>query len=134
VFEGQVNFRGANITRQFQAFQAQFKDKEKEASFDGMKVGQDAFFEKAVFEGPVNFVLADIATNFQGEGAKFKNKRKEAIFSGMKVGHQAFFYDVVFEGPVDFRYADFGLLALSSPSSPKVAPQIRPAGNELQIH
>ena len=61
VFEGPVNFFGADIAGNFAAGKAKFKNKEKDVSFSGMKLGGHAFFNDAVFEGPVNFNYADFA-------------------------------------------------------------------------
>ncbi len=61
VFEGPVSFLAADIPNEFHADQAQFKDKEKGATFNGMKVGQSAFLHNVVFEGPVALRYADVA-------------------------------------------------------------------------
>src|SRR5262249_34337384 len=80
----------------FQASEAQFKYTEKEGTaFDSMKVGQDAFFNKAIFKGPV-------------------------CFQSMKVAGRAIFKRARFEGRVNVRFADFGALDLSNASLPKV--------------
>lgn len=49
------------MTRDFNAQEAQFKNKEQKASFNSMKVGEAASFRKAVFEGPVDIRFADFA-------------------------------------------------------------------------
>src|SRR5439155_1429064 len=118
----------ADIGSEFHMDEAKFQNKEKEASFNGMKVGHDAFFKKAIFEGPVDFSEADIASQFGTGEAKFQNKEKTAIFNGMKVGGAAFFDNAVFEGPVDFSYAEFAWLNLSSAFWPKVAAQFHMQG------
>jgi uncharacterized protein YjbI with pentapeptide repeats len=123
VFEGPVDFSGADIASNFAAIGAKFQNKEKTATFVAMKVRGAAFFEKAVFEGPVNFVAAEIASSFGANEAQFHNKEKGASFNAMKVQGAAFFVKAVFEGPVDFSYADFTALDLSSPFWPKVAAQ-----------
>ena len=78
-----------------------------DANFNGMKVGQLAFFNKAVFEGSVDFGSADIAGHFEAVEAKFKDKVKGASFNSMKVRGAAFFRKAVFEGWVNFILADF---------------------------
>ena len=113
VFEGPVNFAAADIGGAFSADQAQFKNKEQEATFDSMKVGHTAFFTKAVFEGPVDFITADFASNFEANEAQFKNKDQTAYFDSMKVGGGAFFRKAVFEGPVELSFSDFAALDLS---------------------
>ena len=79
-----------------------------EGQFNGLKVGQDAFFDNAAFKGPVNFVTADIGGHFSARGAKFESTEHKADFSGLKVGRSAFFDNAVFKGPVDFATADIG--------------------------
>ena len=106
VFEGPVDFVSADVASNFEANGAKFQNKEKEASFSGMKVGGYASFKSAVFEGPADFGSADIAGNLQAQGAKFQNKEEMASFSSMKVGGDVSFNDAVFEGPVRFILAD----------------------------
>jgi len=106
VFEGPVDFVSADVAGNFEANGAKFQNKEKEASFSGMKVGGYASFKSAVFEGPADFGSADIAGNLQAQGAKFQNKEEMASFSSMKVGGDVSFNDAVFEGPVRFILAD----------------------------
>jgi hypothetical protein len=105
VFEGPVDFISADIAN-FEANGAKFQNKEKDATFNSMKVRGYAFFKNAVFEGPADFGSADIAGNLEAQGAKFQNKEKIANFSSMKVGGDAYFNDGVFEGPVSFILAD----------------------------
>src|SRR5207249_8656521 len=95
--KGEVDFGSADITSSFEAQGARFQNKEKEASFNSMKVGGLASFEKAVFEGPVSFISADIAGQFRAVGTKFQNKEKGASFSGMKVGGTVFISKAVFD-------------------------------------
>ena len=61
MFEGPVNFVGTDVAGNFAAGKTKFKNKEKDASFGGMKLGGRGFFNDAVFEGPVNFNYADFA-------------------------------------------------------------------------
>lgn len=61
VFEGPVDFVGADITSEFHADGAHFQNRQKTASFSGMKVRGYALFSTAVFEGPVDFSYADFA-------------------------------------------------------------------------
>jgi hypothetical protein len=105
VFEGPVDFISADIAN-FEANRAKFQNKEKEATFNSMKVRGYAFFKNAVFEGPADFGGADIASNLQAQDARFQNKEKSANFSSMKVGGDASFNDAVFEGPVSFILGD----------------------------
>jgi len=105
VFEGPVDFISADIAN-FEANGAKFQNKEKDATFNSMKVRGYAFFKNAVFEGPADFGSVDIAGNLEAQGAKFQNKEKIANFSSMKVGGDAYFNDGVFEGPVSFILAD----------------------------
>jgi uncharacterized protein YjbI with pentapeptide repeats len=105
VFEGPVDFARTDIVEDFIAQEAQFRDKEKGASFSTMKVGGGALFKEAVFEGPVDFTQTDIAEFFAHE-AQFKDKGKGANFYIMKVGQIALLHKAVFEGPVNFHGAD----------------------------
>jgi hypothetical protein len=59
VFQGLVHFTKAEIAGNFDASSAKFQNEKKEADFNGMKVGGNAYFGKAVFQGPVNFSYAD---------------------------------------------------------------------------
>src|SRR6266567_5778257 len=128
VFDGPVNFVGANIASDFGAQGAKFQNKEQGANFESMKVRHTAFFQNAVFDGPVNFVGANIASNFQANGVQFQNMEQRANFNSMKVGGAALFNDAVFEGSVDLRNADFAWLDLSSPFWPKDAAQFSMQG------
>jgi uncharacterized protein YjbI with pentapeptide repeats len=105
IFEGPVDFRGADFASSFSARWATFQNTETGASFSDMKVGGDAFFNAGVFKGPVNFGSADIVGVFSVQGAKFQNKERAALFWKMKVGGDAFF-DASFEGPVNFLGTD----------------------------
>jgi len=109
VFQGPVDFVGANIGGQFNARGTQFQGngKENETNFNHMKVGQDAFLREAVFQGPVDFGWADIGGQFSANGAQFQwqGKDNKANFNAMKVGQSAFFRNAVFQGPVDFGRA-----------------------------
>ena len=105
VFEGPVDFISADIAN-FEANGAKFQNKEKEATFNSMKVRGYAFFKNAVFEGPADFGSADIAGNLEAQAAKFQNKEKPASFSSMKVGGDVSFNDAVFEGSASFILAD----------------------------
>jgi hypothetical protein len=76
--------------------------------FNGMKVGQSAFFRKTRFEPPVNFGLADVKVNFVADEADFLNKELGAIFNSMKVSHTIHLKKVNFWGPVNFVSAEIG--------------------------
>ena len=117
-----MNLVSADIAGNLEAHGAKFQNKEKIASFGGMKVGGYAVFNDVVFEGPVTFVGADVAGNFAAGKTKFKNKEKDASFGGMKLGGRGFFNDAVFEGPVSFNYADFNSLDLSNTSGQRSPP------------
>jgi hypothetical protein len=112
VFQGRVDFVGADIGGQFNALGAQFqgKGKENEANFNHMKVGQSAFFRKAVFQEPVDFRGADIERQFNADGVQFQGQGpdNEVNFNAMKVGAEAFFIEAVLQGPVNFGGADIG--------------------------
>jgi hypothetical protein len=57
-----VKFTGpSNIAGAFSADEAQFRNKENEATFQSMKVGGNARFRKAMFEGPVDLSFSDFA-------------------------------------------------------------------------
>ena len=105
VFAGPVRFRGAEITDQFVADEAEFKNAKAKADFDGMKVGRTAFFRKAVFAGAVDFSGAEIIGNLRANEAQFNHPEAEANFNGMKVGGAAFFEKAVFAGPANFGRA-----------------------------
>ena len=79
VFEGQADFFGADIARNFTVAGAKFQKKEKEALFWNMKIGGDAAFNNAVFEGPANFAGADIAGDFEAIATKFQNRKRSFL-------------------------------------------------------
>jgi hypothetical protein len=110
IFQGPVDFGGADIGRHFSATEAQFQGQgpDNKANLNGLKVGVHAFFNGAVFQGPVDFGGADIGGQFFAEGAQFQGqgKENEANFNAMKVGQSAFFSKAVFQGPVDFGNTD----------------------------
>jgi hypothetical protein len=124
VFDGSVNFVGADIAGEFQAREAKFQNKEQVASFNGVKVGGNASFKKAIFDGPVSFIMAEFGS-WYGNESKFQNG---ANFDSMKVRGDAFFKNALFKGPVSFSYADFAWLDLSSAISPEVAAEFRMQG------
>jgi hypothetical protein len=99
-----VNFGGADIGGQFYAERAHFQGmgQKNEVNFNGLKVGQIAFFSEAVFQGPVDFVNADIGGQFNAEGAQFLYEKKVS-FNSLNVGQDAYFRGALFQGPVDFR-------------------------------
>jgi hypothetical protein len=106
VFEGPVDFIAAEIASNFEAQEAQFKDKKQRANFNNMKVGQIAFFTKAVFEGPVDFAGADIASDFEAQEAQFKSKT-ETAWLAMKCGRKGIFTGASFAGTVSFAESSF---------------------------
>jgi hypothetical protein len=83
-------------------------DEKAKARFNGMKVGQTAFFRKTIFETPVDFGLADIKVNFEADEGNFLNKEVGANFNSLKVGHTAHFKRATFLGPVNFVSAEIG--------------------------
>jgi uncharacterized protein YjbI with pentapeptide repeats len=134
VFNGSVNFDGADIIGQFESGMAKFENEHQDASFFRMTVGQDAVFQGAVFSGPVNFSAilvkgnflinpfnneaitvfknsvdfrnSDIRGQFNGVGAKFESQDQEANFCNLKVGGDVSIDKTRFKGPVKFIKAD----------------------------
>ena len=107
IFEGSVNFKGVNINGNFLAQAAEFRHEEQVAVFDGMVVGDNAQFTKAIFEGEYAFFIdVKIAHNFWATEAKFTNRTGGAFFSNMQVGGEASFMDAEFSGQVLFNGAD----------------------------
>ena len=95
------------VTRTFEAHEARFTNTEQRASFNGMQVGEVAFFEKAVFPGPVDFVGVKVTGQFNADAAQFTKAEQPANFNRMQVGETAFFRKVVFAGPVSITDANF---------------------------
>jgi hypothetical protein len=89
------------------AEEAQFLNKERKANFNGLKVGQSAFFGQATFQGPVSFILAEIGGQLNANEAKFLNKKQTASFNSMKVGQCGFIDRATFQGPVDLAMSIF---------------------------
>ncbi len=112
IFRSSVNFGTADIGGQFNGNETQFQGqgKDNKANFNGMKVGQNAFFDSAVFQGPVDFVGADIGGQFVAYEAQFQGQGPDhkANFNAMKVGQSAFFGGAQFDGPVDFSIVKVG--------------------------
>lgn len=110
VFQGPVNFGMADIGGQFTAERAQFQGPgpENRISFNGLKVGQIAFFNGTEFRGPVDFRGATFAGQFNAKGAQFQGQgpENEVNFSILKVGLSAIFENAVFQGEVDFSGAE----------------------------
>lgn len=111
VFFGRARFTGpVNFGSNFEAGDAQLMDKEKEADFNSIKVGQLAFFRRTRFAGQVNFVSAQIGSNFEAHAAQFTNKEKEANFDSLRVKGITFLTWAVFDGSLSI--ADARLLDL----------------------
>ncbi|MGA9756299.1 MAG: hypothetical protein WBV23_14275, partial [Desulfobaccales bacterium] len=60
VFRGSADFGGADIGGQFNAEGARFENKDQEANFATLKVGQGALFSRVNFAGPVNLRFGTI--------------------------------------------------------------------------
>jgi hypothetical protein len=108
IFHKGANFGGTEIRRQLGAHSLRFLSESEPADFNGLKVGQLAFFDNAVFQGPVAFVTAAIGGQLSAKGAKFLNPEKEVSFGYLKVGQSAFFDNAVFQGPLSFVSVDIG--------------------------
>lgn len=108
IFEDSVDFSWADIGGQFNAKGVQFLSQEKEANFNSLRVGQDAFFQHATFQGPVDFNGAKIIRQFNAQGAQFKNDKEENNFNYLEVGQSAVFDNGIFHGPVNFKLANIG--------------------------
>jgi len=146
IFEGPVDFAGSNIDGEFEAMDAQFKNKEHRAHFNGMKiglgvsfiqaifhgpasfnsirVGHAAFFDRSIFEGAVDFIGADIASNFEAEEAQFRSKT-ETVQLQMKCGRKGYFMRATFAGPVSFEDSSFldlmlGGMSADAPPAPQI--------------
>jgi hypothetical protein len=103
VFNGQVDFGGADIGGQFMADGARFES-EKEAIFDALKVGQDAFFQGTEFFGKADFTLADVKGSFHLVPLEVKEKEEEER-TFLTIFHQAVCFDGANIG-IEFR-ADY---------------------------
>jgi hypothetical protein len=108
LFEGSVDFVGANIGGNFQADNADFKNSEQPVTFNSMKVGHSVHVIQTIFEGPVDFISAEIGGNFEAMRAQFKSGDKEANFGNMKVKRDGLFSSATFEAPVIFGRAEIG--------------------------
>ena len=99
-FKEDVNFRRATFAKIIAFDQSVFS---KEATFESIKAGSIAFFDKATFDGPVNFFGANFANRFSGDDARFQNKDTEVILAAMKVGEDFFLRHAVFAGGASLR-------------------------------
>ena len=79
---------------------AKFLAEDHKADFNGLRVGQEAFFDEAEFHGPVDFGGADIKSQFRAQGARFLAEDQRANFNSLKVGQNAFLDGAEFHGPV----------------------------------
>jgi uncharacterized protein YjbI with pentapeptide repeats len=107
VFQGPVDFGGANIEGQFTLTGARFSAQPQETNFNGLMVGQSLSLKKAVFAGGADFTRARIGGEFNAGGARFEGS-KRALFNGLKVGQHASLLQAVFQGPVDLGGAEIG--------------------------
>jgi uncharacterized protein YjbI with pentapeptide repeats len=118
IFQGTVDFFGADIGGQFSAEDAHFLNEKEKANFNALKVGLDTFLDHSVFQGPVDFVGAGIGRQFSAEGAQFLNEKEKADFNGLQVGDSAFFDGAVLKGGLalaDARVLDLRLHGLKEP-------------------
>jgi hypothetical protein len=100
-----VDFTSACIGDELDATGAKFKNKEKPANFNSLKVGRHAAFVDAQFQGPVDFIAARIGEQFNATGANFESKDNLANFNSIEIGQHAIFINAQFQGPVDFSAA-----------------------------
>ena len=127
-----MDFGGADIGEQFIAEEAQFLNEKKKANFNGMKVGQSAFFQKATFKGPVDFLTADIGGQLGAREARFQS-REEAKFEGIKVAMGAFFEGAEFAGLLALNDAYMLDLQMGDKSIPGLSLERTCINRELSI-
>lgn len=108
VFQGGIDFTGTCIAYELDATGAKFKNEQKPANFNSLRVDRHATFVDAQFHGPVDFIAARIGEQFNATGAKFESQDKPAIFNSLEVGQHAIFSNAQFQGPVDFSAAHIG--------------------------
>lgn len=103
-FEGPVDLSGGQIRGLLGAGKAKFFDPGSKANFNGLKVGQDAFFVEVEFHGAVEFRGAEIGGQMAMQGARFLGmaEDQEADFNSLKVGESALFDGSEFHLPADF--------------------------------
>jgi hypothetical protein len=103
-FEGPVDLSGSQIRGLLWAVKAKFIDPGSKANFNGLKVGQNAFFVEVEFHGAVEFRGAEIGGQMAMQGARFlgMGKDQEADFNSLKVGESAFFDGSEFHLSADF--------------------------------
>ncbi len=106
VFEGPVDFGGAEIQGMLNLAGARFAAPDQEANFNGLSVGQSASFKNAVFEGGLDLTGARMGGEFNVAGTRFASPDKKAVFNGVKVGQNTSLLHAVFLGPVDWGGAE----------------------------
>ena len=106
VFEGPVDFGGAEIQGMLNLAGARFAAPDQEANFNGLSVGQSASLKNAIFEGAVDLTGARMGGEFNLAGSRFASPEKKAMFNGVKVGQSASLLHAVFLGPVDWGGAE----------------------------
>jgi hypothetical protein len=105
VFQGPVDFGGANIEGQFTLNGASFNAQPQEANFNGLTVGQSLSLKKTVFAGGADFTGAEIGGEINAAAAHFNGARK-VWFNGIKVAQNVSLLNAVFQGPVDLGGAE----------------------------
>ena len=105
VFQGPLDLWRAQISGVMLADGLKCEDREVEANFNSMTVGQAAFFNQAVFQGPVNLVGCKVGEGAQFMGAAFGGPLN---FFSAQIGSQLVLVKAQFAGGADFGYVSVG--------------------------
>jgi hypothetical protein len=106
---GAIYFTKSKIEGQFHADKMLFKS-DKIVNFNGMTVGDNAYFRESIFEGPVDFIGMEVAKQLSFNGAHFNYVDNVAKLGRIKIKDAAYFRGTIVNGKISFNGAD--LLAI----------------------
>jgi len=112
VFWDAVDFSGAVIDGQLDAEGTVFAA-DTTLSFNSLRVGHNAMFERAQFQAPVDFISAVFGNQLKFSRARLHG---QASFAKIKVADTAFFHQTTFQAGVSFQDAHLGDLYISETS------------------
>src|SRR5438132_8776532 len=147
VFVGPVSFTGADIARQFVAWEARFNNL---AFFTRLKVGDSAVFTEAVFKGPGFFLGEEIAHDFKAPKASFTTldllrttirgafeiedvALQKISATLLRVEGLATLKNLTITGQAHLEHSNFGILNLCNVRLPDVSKSLPNNSKSLQL-
>lgn len=101
VIDGEVYCAAATVNGGISFTRSHFKNQDKGANFQALRVNGSAIFDSATFDGPATFTYATVDGVFQLNEAHFANKHEEAVFNSMNIDRGFFVEKATFDGGVD---------------------------------